>query len=190
METKRKEVRAMSNFDAGEKLTVEFGKKQIISQKEVAKTKWDGASDRFVPVIGEDGVPKTDIETRIKLPSSSEYYGYVFTIKEALTTPHKYKIEDGDVVDLGENDNMRAFSLYSNVEYKITRTPYELNADGYVAKDESGRNMLDFSRQEIVKISGKELKAEMDSWRTANRDARKEAGQPQKKEPSKEAEIA
>jgi len=159
---------AMSEFDAGKKIRIEFSKKLIISSKPVDKKAWDEEKQTYLPVTGKDGQPEKDTETRIKLPMSSEYRGFIFTTTEPLRNPHKFKFdkEQGKNIDLGPNENLNSVQLYENVEYKITRTPYIFDMQGNPAVDEkTGHKRLDFENQETVKLTGSALKKEMDSWK-------------------------
>lgn len=156
----------MSDFDAGKKIWIEFSKKLIITSSSVPKRAWSEEKGTFLPVLGADGQPEQATETRIKLPMSSQHKGFVFTTQEPLRVPHKFKYdkEAGKNVDLGQSETLNSVQLFENVTYKITRTPYVLGDDGQPVV-ENGRKKLDFERQEIVKLTGAELKKEMDSWK-------------------------
>jgi hypothetical protein len=173
-------------FDSGNKLWMEFSKKLILSSTPVPKTEWDKEKGNYVPVIGEDGKQEQITETRIKMPVSSQYKGFIFTTKSTLGKPHKFQFdkETQKNTDLGVNENLSSVAVFEKVEYKITRTPYVLDADGNPIM-ENDRKKLDFEKQEVVKLTGTELKAEMDSWKKdvdKSPDAKKEVSSSKKEE--------
>ena len=157
----------MNNLNTGRELFLEFSFKLIISSYLVPKKVWDDDTQTMSLVLGTDGQPLHVMETRVKLPMSSKYRGFVFTSTEPLGIPSRYKYNElkKEKVDMGLNENLRSIRVFENVQYKITRTPYILDGDGRPLFDESGHKRLNFSQQEVVKITGTELQAEFDSWK-------------------------
>lgn len=174
---KNKEIKISEkkSFDAGNRANLEFSKKLIISSTEVDKKHYNKETGRYDTVLDADGQPKKEIETRIKMPMNSPFQGYVLTTREPLQTSSKYKTdkETGERIDLGQNENMRFIPIYENAIYKITRTPYKLEADGTPSVNEKGQKILDFANQEIKRLSGFEIKHEMDRWKAEAKENKK-----------------
>ena len=179
------------SFNSWNKETLEFSKKLIISSTEVDKKQYNKETGRYDTVLAPDGHPEKEIETRIKMPMNSLVQGYVLTTREPLQTPNKYKTdkETGERIDLDQNENMRSIPIYGKEVYKITKTPYQLEADGTPSVNEKGQKILDFENQEVKRLSGFELKHEMDRWKTEPKENKKKENHEKGLNTIKEKEI-
>jgi hypothetical protein len=159
-------------FDAGKRIPVQFSKKQVISERAVELKRYNPELQAMEVLLAPDGSVRKGKETRIKLPASSQYNEYVFTTTENVFVPHvfKYDKETKENKDLGLSPNMLMVKLFENALYKLTRTPYVLNEDGTPKIDDKGRKVLDFTKQEVIKLTGKEIQTEFDSWKMQNRE--------------------
>lgn len=142
------------DFDAGKKIGIQFSKKLIISQTPTTIQRYNVETERYEPLLNEEGKEVQATLSRIKLPASSQYKGFIVETTENLFEPHRF---DKDGKDLGANSKMFMFKVFENASYSIKRTPY-LEADA------EGKRKLDFANQEVVKLTGKELQDEMNSW--------------------------
>jgi len=156
----------VNSFDAGQSLIIEFSKKLIVTQYEVEKKVWSAERQGYEIVKDDEGEPILITETRIKLPASSNYRGFIFNTQDQLFPAKKikYNLTTNQKEEI-LSDTMLSMKVFRNVQYKLTRTPYVKNEAGEIEKDELGRNKLNFSKQETLKLSGVELKKEMDSWK-------------------------
>ncbi|MDU2155959.1 hypothetical protein [Clostridium sp.] len=158
-------------FDAGKKIAIAFSKKQVVSERYVTEKKFNDETQRYEPVLNENGEEKKTKELRVKLPNSSELNQFIFTTTENAFEPHKF---DKEGQDLGAIDSMLMVKVYENANYKLTRTPYVLDENGEPALNEAGKRMLDFENQEVIKVSGKDLQREFDSWKNREKEQTQE----------------
>ena len=170
MENNKENV-AEKDFNPGKKVAVAFSKKQVVSERYVTEKKFNDETQRYEPVLNENGEEKKTKELRVKLPNSSELNQFIFTTTENAFEPHKF---DKEGKDLGVIDSMLMVKVYENANYKLTRTPYVLDEKGEPVLNEAGKRMLDFENQEVIKISGKDLQREFDSWKTREKEQTQE----------------
>ncbi|AOY74730.1 hypothetical protein [Clostridium formicaceticum] len=166
-EDREKETKASKDFNPRKKIGVQFSRKQIIATRTVEIKKYNTESQAMEPVLDVEGNPRQGTETRIILPASSQYRQFVLTTTERVFVPHVYQYdqESKTSVDKGLSPNMLMVKLFENATYKLTRTPYLLNSDGTVKVDDKGRKLLDFANQKVVRLTGKEIQQEFDSWK-------------------------
>lgn len=91
---------------------------------------------------------KSRVHAYISMPSTSEYKGYQLD----FTGP----VWDQQIEEDGERttaEGWKTLRLYENAEYTLRHTP----------RKEDGS--FDYENQTVVKISGSDLKRELDSWR-------------------------
>lgn len=179
--TEHKEEKTMSEtnknveskeFEAGKRIPVKFSKKQVISTRVIDIKKYNPETQAMETQMNPDGNVRKGKETRVKLPASSQYRDYVFTTTENVFVPHKwvYDKDTKESKDMGLNENMLMVKLFENALYKLTRTPYVLNEDGTPKMDDKGRKVLDFAKQEVIKVTGTDLQKEFDSWKAQKRE--------------------
>lgn len=142
------------DFDAGKKIGIQFSKKMIISQAPTTIQRYNIEAERYEPLLNDEGKEVQATLSRIKLPASSQYKGFIVETTENLFEPHRF---DKDGKNLGANPKMFMFKVFENASYPIKRTPY-------LEPDAEGKRKLDFANQEVVKLTGKELQDEMNSW--------------------------
>lgn len=140
-------------FVPGKKIPIQFSKTMVVSQRQVELKKYNPEEGKYEPVLNDQGKEVYQTETKIKMPSNSQYTGYLFTTTDKLFEPHRF---DKEGTDLGSNEKLWMFKVRENVEYKLTKTPY-------VEMD--GQRKLDFANQVTVKVTGTQLKEEFESWK-------------------------
>ncbi|MBO4834614.1 MAG: hypothetical protein J5483_00730 [Lachnospiraceae bacterium] len=115
---------------------------------------------------------KSRVHTYISMPSTSAYKGYQLD----FTGP----VWDQQIEEDGDRriaEGWKTLRIYENAEYTLRNTP----------RKEDGS--FDYENQTTVKITGSDLKRELDSWRTEKtKSPETQANCPQSGEPDDELE--
>lgn len=156
-----------NSFDKGKEIKLLFSEKQILYTRDVELKKYNKETQTYEPLYKADGSVKMGTEKAIALPRSSQYQNHVLTTTASLGTPHSYKKnpETGKSEDMGLLSHMKFISVYENATYKLTHTPHMLDSSGVPMYNEYGGKIFDYENQTTVKITGKELKQEFESWK-------------------------
>ena len=114
---------------------------------------------------------KSRLHTYISMPSTSAYKGYQLD----FTGP----VWDQQIEEDGDRrvaEGWKTLRLYENAEYTLRNTP----------RREDGT--FDYENQTVVKISGSDLKRELDSWRKGKERPHEHSYIPQPRETENELE--
>lgn len=114
---------------------------------------------------------KSRLHTYISMPSTSSYKGYQLD----FTGP----VWDQQIEEDGDRrvaEGWKTLRLYENAEYTLRNTP----------RREDGT--FDYENQTVVKITGSDLKRELDSWRKGKERPHEQSYSPQPGETENEIE--